>query len=64
MLRKPRGQKQHALMRERDLAVEAINSNDIPIIKATVMVGSIIYVFASLLTDICYAWVDPRIKLR
>lgn len=46
------------------LAVEAINSNDIPIIKATVMVGSIIYVFASLLTDICYAWVDPRIKLR
>src|SRR5206468_2943632 len=46
------------------LAVEAINSNDIPVIKATVMVGSIIYVFASLLTDICYAWADPRIKLR
>lgn len=46
------------------LAVEAINSNDIPVIKATVMLGSIIYVFASLLTDICYAAVDPRIKLR
>jgi peptide/nickel transport system permease protein len=46
------------------LAVEAINSNDIPVIKATVMLGSIIYVFASLLTDICYAVVDPRIKLR
>ena len=46
------------------LAVEAINSNDIPVIKATVMVGSIMYVFASLVTDICYALVDPRIKLR
>jgi peptide/nickel transport system permease protein len=46
------------------LTVEAINSNDIPVIKATVMLGSIIYVFASLLTDICYAVVDPRIKLR
>ena len=46
------------------LAVEAINSNDIPVIKATVMVGSIVYVIASLVTDICYALVDPRIKLR
>jgi peptide/nickel transport system permease protein len=46
------------------LTVEAINSNDIPVIKATVVVGSIIYVFASLLSDICYAMVDPRVKLR
>jgi peptide/nickel transport system permease protein len=46
------------------LAVEAINSTDYPVIKATVFVGSILYVFASLLTDICYALVDPRIKLR
>ncbi len=46
------------------LAVEAINSNDIPVIKATVMIGSIMYVFASLITDVCYAVVDPRIKLR
>ena len=46
------------------LAVEAINSNDIPVVKATVMIGSIVYVFASLVTDICYALVDPRIKLR
>jgi peptide/nickel transport system permease protein len=46
------------------LTVEAINSNDIPVIKATVMVISILYVFASLITDICYAMVDPRVKLR
>ncbi len=46
------------------LGIEAINSTDIPVIKAIVMVGSIVYVFAALLTDICYAWVDPRIKLR
>jgi peptide/nickel transport system permease protein len=46
------------------LAVEAINSTDYPVIKATVLIGSILYVFASLITDICYALVDPRIKLR
>jgi peptide/nickel transport system permease protein len=46
------------------LNVEAINSTDYPVIKATVFVGSVLYVFASLLTDICYAMVDPRIKLR
>src|SRR6266446_110917 len=46
------------------LAVEAINSIDLPVIRATVMVGSTIYVFASLITDSFYAWVDPRIKLR
>jgi peptide/nickel transport system permease protein len=44
--------------------VEAINSADFPVIKAIVFVGSVMYVFASLLTDICYALVDPRIKLR
>jgi peptide/nickel transport system permease protein len=46
------------------LSIEAINSSDFPVIKAVVFVGSIMYVFASLLTDICYALVDPRIKLR
>lgn len=46
------------------LAVEAINSTDYPVIKATVFVGSILYVVATLITDLCYALVDPRIKLR
>ena len=46
------------------LSVEAVNSADFPVIKAIVFVGSVMYVFASLLTDICYAVVDPRIKLR
>ena len=46
------------------LSVEAINSTDLPVLKATVFVGSIVYVLFSLVTDICYALVDPRIKLR
>lgn len=46
------------------LSVEAINSVDFPVIKAVVFVGSVLYVIASLITDICYALVDPRIKLR
>lgn len=46
------------------LSVEAINSADFPVIKAVVFVGSVMYVLATLVTDICYAMVDPRIKLR
>ena len=46
------------------LSIEAINSSDFPVIKAVVFVGSILYVLATLVTDICYALVDPRIKLR
>lgn len=46
------------------LSVEAINSTDYPVIKAIVFIGSVLYVFATLLTDILYAFVDPRIKLR
>jgi ABC-type dipeptide/oligopeptide/nickel transport system permease component len=29
-----------------------------------VLVGSILFVIANLLTDICYALVDPRVKLK
>ncbi len=46
------------------LSIEAINSRDFPVIKAIVFIGSVLYVIASLVTDICYALVDPRIKLR
>jgi peptide/nickel transport system permease protein len=46
------------------MGINGINSADFDVIKALVFVGAMIYVAASLLTDICYALVDPRVKLR
>lgn len=46
------------------LSVNAINSADVDVVRGVVLVGAILYVVASLLTDLCYAWVDPRVKLK
>ncbi len=46
------------------LGINAINSSDVDVIRAIVLIGSVIFVFANLLTDICYALVDPRVKLK
>jgi len=46
------------------LGINAINSSDVDVVRAIVLVGSIIFVIANLLTDICYALVDPRVKLK
>jgi peptide/nickel transport system permease protein len=46
------------------LSINAINSSDVDVVRAIVLVGSIIFVIANLLTDICYALVDPRVKLK
>jgi peptide/nickel transport system permease protein len=43
---------------------DAITSGDLPIVKAVVGIGSIIYVFTLLLTDIIYKVIDPRITLK
>ncbi len=46
------------------MGINAINSSDVDVIRAIVLIGSILYVLANLLTDICYAWIDPRVKLK
>lgn len=45
------------------LGVNAINSSDVDVVRAIVLIGSILFVVANLMTDICYAWLDPRVKL-
>ena len=45
------------------LTIEAIQSRDYPVIQACVLVISISYVFINLMTDLLYAWIDPRIRL-
>ena len=46
------------------LSINAINSSDVDVVRAIVLVGSILFVIANLLTDLCYAVVDPRVKLK
>lgn len=46
------------------MSINAINSSDFDVIKAIVFVAAMIYVVANLLTDICYAAVDPRVRLQ
>ncbi len=45
------------------LTVDAILSRDYPVVQASVLLISITYVVVNLLTDLVYAWVDPRIRI-
>ena len=44
------------------LAVNAIGRNDAPLIMGFTLIAALILVFANLLVDILYAYLDPRIK--
>lgn len=44
--------------------VDAFNTSDFPVIKAQVVVFSLLYVVFNLLTDILYSVVDPRVSLK
>ena len=44
------------------LAFQAINNNDFPVIVAVVMVVTAMFVIANFLTDLLYAYIDPRIR--
>lgn len=45
------------------LTIEAIQSRDYPVLQGCVLLISMVYVVVNLLTDLAYAWVDPRIRL-
>ncbi len=44
------------------LAVQAIFARDFPVVQATVLFAAAVFVLATLLTDLLYAWLDPRIR--
>ena len=46
------------------LTVEAIQRRDYPLLQACVLVISVAYVTVNTLTDLLYAWLDPRIRLQ
>ena len=46
-----------------DLVITAVNTGDFPVLKGMTMLLALIYSAMVLLTDIVYAWVDPRVSL-
>lgn len=42
--------------------IDAINAQDFAVVRAMVFIGSCLYIVGLILTDISYAWVDPRIR--
>ncbi len=46
------------------LMIEAIQQRDYPIVQATILCISLTYIGINLVTDVLYAWLDPRIRFR
>ena len=44
------------------LTIDAILKRDYPVVQACVLLISLAYVFVNVMTDLVYAWVDPRIR--
>ncbi len=46
-----------------DIMINAINTGDFPILKGLTVLIAIAYTVFNLVTDLLYAWVDPRVQL-
>ncbi len=44
--------------------IEAIQGQDFAIVKAMVFLGAVFYILGLMLTDIAYAWADPRVRFK
>ena len=44
------------------VSMNAIHSADLSLIRAVVILGALLYQLVNLATDLCYAWLDPRVK--
>ena len=45
------------------IRVEAIQARDYPVVQAVVLVGTGAFVVSSILADLLYSLIDPRIRL-
>jgi peptide/nickel transport system permease protein len=46
------------------LAVDSINGRDYPVVQGIVLLSALSYMASTLIVDILYAWLDPRISYR
>jgi peptide/nickel transport system permease protein len=47
-----------------DLAVQSVMSQDLPVVIGTVVVAAAFIVVANIVVDICYALLDPRVRVH
>lgn len=47
-----------------DLSIQAIFEDDFPIIKAITIFGALLFILFNLISDLLYAVVDPRVRLK
>ncbi len=47
-----------------NITIEAIHNSDFPVIKAMATLQALLFIFGTLITDILYTLVDPRVKLQ
>ena len=45
------------------VSINAIHSADMAVVRAIVVLGALLYQFVNLLTDVLYAFLDPRIRM-
>jgi peptide/nickel transport system permease protein len=46
-----------------NVSINAIHSSDMAVVRAVVVLGALLYQGVNLLTDLLYAWLDPRVRL-
>jgi len=46
------------------VSLNAIHASDMAVVRAVVILGAIFYQIVNLCTDLCYAWLDPRVRLK
>ena len=46
-----------------NVSINAVHSSDMAVVRAVVILGGLFYQVINLMTDICYAWIDPRVRL-
>jgi ABC-type dipeptide/oligopeptide/nickel transport system permease component len=46
------------------LLVDSIFSRDYPVVQGIVLIFSSLFILVNLIVDMCYAYVDPRIRYR
>ncbi|MGH7338362.1 MAG: ABC transporter permease, partial [Myxococcota bacterium] len=46
------------------LLIQSIRLRDFPLVQGSVLLIAITYVVVNLLTDLVYAWLDPRIRVQ
>lgn len=46
------------------ITIDALHNSDLPVIKTMAFVMSLLLIFGNIMTDVVYALVDPRVKLK